>query len=237
MTFPPRSRFHAESVSSEWNRSKLAFEIGVAASSLRSGDRDSAEKHRGFYDEYRAVMDLTAEFFLQTVDTVFVRHLLAKGEMRHRGRLVRPSAVRRVALMTIEGGKDEICGAGQTEAAHGLCGSLPRSMRDHYVQPEAGHYGIFSGSRFRREIVPRIGEFILKAEAASCSMAHRCQERGRRIFANERNCRQTSGSRGVSSHPQSHQGSGHNSRCVPCVTRSHDGVAQDALRPTWPDAS
>jgi poly(3-hydroxybutyrate) depolymerase len=159
---------------------------------LVRGDRDSAEKHPEFYDEYRAVMDLTAEFFLQTVDKVFVRHLLAMGEMRHRGRLVRPSAIRRVALMTIEGGNDEICGAGQTEAAHSLCGNLPRSMRDHYVQPEAGHYGIFSGSRFRREIVPRIGEFIMKAEAASpsCSMTHRRQERGRRSFANERNCRQ-----------------------------------------------
>jgi PHB de-polymerase C-terminus len=130
---------------------------------------------------------------------VFVHHLLAKGEMRHRGRLVRPSAIRRTALMTIEGGNDEICGAGQTEAAHGLCGSLPRSMRDHYVQPEVGHYGIFSGSRFRREIVPRIGEFILKAEAASpsCSIAHRHQERGRGIFANKRNYLQSASSRRV----------------------------------------
>ncbi len=197
-------------------------------SHLVLGDNDSAKKHRGFYDEYRAVMDLTAEFFLQTVDTVFVRHLLAKGEMRHRGRLVSPSAIRRVALMTIEGGKDEICGAGQTEAAHGLCGNLPRSMRDHYVQPEAGHYGIFGGSRFRREIVPRIGEFILKAEAASPSgsVTPRRQERGRRIFANEQICRQPASSRGVSFRPQggdsirSHQRGSHNSRCVPCVTRS-----------------
>jgi poly(3-hydroxybutyrate) depolymerase len=208
------------------------------------GDYDSAKKHRAFYDEYRAVMDLTAEFFLQTVDTVFVHHLLATGEMRHRGRLVSPSAIRRVALMTIEGGKDEICGAGQTEAAHGLCGNLPRSMRDHYVQPEAGHYGIFSGSRFRREIVPRIGEFILKAEAASptCSMMPRRQERGRRIFANERSP-QPASSRRVSFRPQggnsnrSQQRNSHNSRCVPCVTLSHDGVARDAVRPKWPDAS
>jgi poly(3-hydroxybutyrate) depolymerase len=173
-------------------------------SHLVLGDRDSAEKHRGFYDEYRAVMDLAAEFFLQTVDTVFVHHLLATGEMRHRGRLVRPSAVRRVALMTIEGGNDEICGAGQTEAAHSLCRSLPPSMRDHYVQPEAGHYGIFSGSRFRREILPRISEFILKAEAASPSrsIAHRRQERGHRIFAHERNCPPPGSSRGVSSRPR-----------------------------------
>lgn len=211
---------------------------------LVRGDHDSAKKHRAFYDEYRAVMDLTKEFFLETVDTVFVHHLLATGEMRHRGRLVRPAIVRRVALMTIEGGNDEICSTGQTEAAHGLCGNLPRAMREHYVQPEAGHYGIFGGSRFRREIVPRIGEFILKAEAASPirSMAHRSQERGRRIFINQRNCRLPAGSRSFSSRPQggdwirSHQGSGHNSRCAPCVMRSHDNLARDALRPTWPDA-
>jgi hypothetical protein len=212
---------------------------------LVRGDHDSAKKHRAFYDEYRAVMDLTAEFFLETVDTVFVHHLLATGEMRHRGRPVRPAAVRRVALMTIEGGNDEICSTGQTEAAHDLCGNLPRAMREHYVQPEAGHYGIFGGSRFRREIVPRIGEFILKAEAASPirSMTPRRQERGRRTFANERNCHQSASSRGVNLRPQggdsirNHQGSSHNSRCVPCVTRSHDSVARDALRPTWPNAS
>jgi poly(3-hydroxybutyrate) depolymerase len=200
------------------------------------GDRDSAEKHRSFYDEYRAVMDLTAEFFLQTVETVFVRHLLPTGEMRHRGRLVSPSAIRRVALMTIEGGNDEICGPGQTKAAHGLCDNLPRSMRDHYVQPEAGHYGIFSGSRFRREILPRIGEFILKAEAASSSrsIAHWHQERGRRNFANKRYCLQSASSRRVGFRPQgpdsirSHQRNSQNSRCVPCVTLSHDSLARDA---------
>ena len=134
---------------------------------LMRGDQDSAQKHRAFYDEYLAVMDLTAEFFLQTIETVFVHHRLAKGEMTHRRGLVRPLAIRHVALMTIEGQNDDICGVGQTEAAHGLCGNLSASMREHYVQPEVGHYGLFSGSRFRREIAPRISEFISKAKAPS----------------------------------------------------------------------
>jgi poly(3-hydroxybutyrate) depolymerase len=123
-------------------------------------DGDSAEKHREFYDEYLAVMDLTAEFYLQTVDTVFVRHSLPKGEMTHRGTPVDPAAIRNVALLTIEGEKDDISGLGQTQAAHDLCVNIPKDMRAHYVQPSVGHYGVFNGSRFRSEIVPRIVDFI-----------------------------------------------------------------------------
>ena len=126
---------------------------------LVRGDGDSAEKHREFYDEYLAVMDLTAEFYLDTVDTVFVRHLLAKGEMRHRGRLIDPSAIRRVGLFTIEGEKDDITGLGQCQAAHDLCTSLPDTDKMHFTCPHVGHYGIFNGSRFRREIAPRIAAF------------------------------------------------------------------------------
>ena len=144
---------------------------------LMRGDQDPAQKHRAFYDEYLAVMDLTAEFFLQTIDTVFVHHRLAKGEMTHRRGLVRPLAIRHVALMTIEGQNDDICGVGQTEAAHGLCGNLSASMREHYVQPEVGHYGLFSGSRFRRDIAPRISEFISKAKAPSLGRLAACQRR------------------------------------------------------------
>src|SRR6516165_9797525 len=136
---------------------------------LLRGDDDGAERHREFYDEYRAVMDLTAEFFLQTIDTVFVNHLLPKGEMTHRGRQVHPSAIRHVALMTVEGEGDDICGVGQTQAAHRLCRNLPDMMREHYTQPHVGHYGIFNGQRFRQEIVPRIGEFILRAQATTPS--------------------------------------------------------------------
>ncbi len=123
-------------------------------------DGDSAEKHRTFYDEYLAVMDLTAEFYLQTVDTVFVRHLLPKGEMTHRGTPVDPKAIRNVALLTIEGENDDISGLGQTEAAHGLCVNIPADMHAHYMQPAVGHYGVFNGSRFRSEIVPRIVDFM-----------------------------------------------------------------------------
>jgi poly(3-hydroxybutyrate) depolymerase len=127
---------------------------------LVEGDGDSVDKHKEFYDEYMAVMDLTAEYYLQTVDQVFVKHQLAKGEMRHRGQRIDLSKIRRVALMTVEGEKDDITGLGQCEAAHGLCTALPRSMRRHHVQPGAGHYGIFNGSRFRQEIVPRIAAFM-----------------------------------------------------------------------------
>ena len=130
---------------------------------LVDGDGDSAEKHREFYDEYMAVMDLTAEFYLQTVDTVFVRHALPKGEMLHRGRLIDLKAVKRVALMTVEGENDDISGVGQTEAAHHLCVNIPDSQRAHWVQPRVGHYGVFNGSRFRADIAPRICDFIANA--------------------------------------------------------------------------
>ncbi|MCP8938839.1 polyhydroxyalkanoate depolymerase [Alsobacter sp. SYSU M60028] len=127
---------------------------------LIEGDGDSAEKHRDFYDEYLAVMDLTAEFYLQTVDTVFVKHSLPKGEMMHRDLPVDLAAIRRVALMTVEGEKDDISGVGQTEAAHRLCPNIPEAMRVHWCQPKVGHYGVFNGSRFRKEIAPRIAQFI-----------------------------------------------------------------------------
>ena len=127
---------------------------------LVRGDGDSAEKHREFYDEYLAVMDLTAEFYLQTIDTVFVRHTLPRGEMLHRGRKVDPSAIRRVALMTIEGEKDDITGLGQCAAAHDLCVNIPADSKTHFVCPKVGHYGVFNGSRFRAEIAPRVARFM-----------------------------------------------------------------------------
>jgi poly(3-hydroxybutyrate) depolymerase len=127
---------------------------------LVKNDGDSAEKHRDFYDEYLAVMDLTAEFYLQTVEAVFVRHDLPKGQMKHRGEPVDPGAIRNVALFTVEGENDDISGVGQTQAAHDLCLNIPADMRAHYLQPAVGHYGVFNGSRFRAEIVPRIVDFI-----------------------------------------------------------------------------
>jgi poly(3-hydroxybutyrate) depolymerase len=128
---------------------------------LVRGDGDSAQKHKEFYDEYLAVMDLAAEFYLQTVDTVFVRHALPKGEMYHRGRRVDPAAIKRVALFTIEGEHDDISGIGQTEAAHRLCVNIPPDRQAHWLQPGVGHYGVFNGSRFRAEIAPRISDFVL----------------------------------------------------------------------------
>ena len=134
---------------------------------LVKDDGDSAEKHREFYDEYLAVMDLTAEFYLQTVETVFVRHDLPKGRMKHRGETVDPSAIRNVALFTVEGENDDISGVGQTQAAHDLCVNIPDTMRAHYLQPKVGHYGVFNGSRFRAEIVPRIVDFMASRSARS----------------------------------------------------------------------
>jgi len=128
---------------------------------LVRGDGDSAHKHKEFYDEYLAVMDLSAEYYLQTVETVFVRHDLPKGEMTHRGRPVDPGRIKRVALLTVEGEHDDISGVGQTEAAHRLCVNIPPERKAHYFQLGVGHYGVFNGSRFRSEIAPRISDFVL----------------------------------------------------------------------------
>ncbi len=134
---------------------------------LVKNDGETAEKHREFYDEYLAVMDLTAEFYLQTVETVFIEHALPKGTMLHRGRAVDPSSVKRTALFTVEGENDDISGVGQTKAAHDLCSNIPPEKREHYMQPDVGHYGVFNGSRFRRDIVPRMLDFIRKNEPSS----------------------------------------------------------------------
>src|SRR6516162_10175451 len=133
---------------------------------LVKGDGDLVDKHRDFYDEYLAVMDLAAEYYLQTVETVFVRHALPKGEMTHRGIPIDPANIRRVALLTVEGENDDISGVGQTEAAHRLCENIPASRKAHWLQPAVGHYGVFNGSRFRAEIVPRVADFVLSNNAA-----------------------------------------------------------------------
>ncbi|QIG48667.1 polyhydroxyalkanoate depolymerase [Nordella sp. HKS 07] len=129
---------------------------------LIEGDGDAADKHTDFYDEYLSVMDLTAEFYLQTVEKVFVNHELPRGIFRHRGELVDPAAITRTALMTIEGERDDISGVGQTEAAHDLCSSLASEKKLHLLQRGVGHYGVFNGSRFRADAVPRIVDFIHK---------------------------------------------------------------------------
>lgn len=131
---------------------------------LVEGDGDSAEKHRDFYDEYLAVMDLDAEFYLQTVERVFVEHALPKGTFMHRGARVDLTRIKRCALLTVEGERDDISGVGQTQAAHDLCTSIPDERRHHHLQKSVGHYGVFNGSRFRSEIVPVMLNFMTKAE-------------------------------------------------------------------------
>jgi len=127
---------------------------------LRTGDNESAEEHRKFYDEYNAVLDMPAEYYLETIKTVFQDHNLPKGTWEVEGKLVRPQDIKSVALFTIEGELDDISGSGQTEAAHGLCSSIPKDMKQHYVAPKCGHYGIFSGSRWRELVAPKIATFI-----------------------------------------------------------------------------
>jgi poly(3-hydroxybutyrate) depolymerase len=127
---------------------------------LIKGDGDSAKAHTDFYDEYLAVMDLPAEYYLQTVKTVFQDHALPRGIMTVRGETVDCTAIRKTALLTVEGEKDDISGVGQTMAAHDLCPNIPKNMRGHYLQAGVGHYGVFNGRRWREEIAPRVTAFI-----------------------------------------------------------------------------
>jgi poly(3-hydroxybutyrate) depolymerase len=127
---------------------------------LMQGDGDSADAHRRFYDEYNAVLDMPAEYYLDTVKTVFQDFALPKGRMFVREELVRPQAIRRTALLTIEGELDDISGSGQTQAAHQLCLNIPAARREHFEAPGVGHYGIFSGRRWREVVYPKVREFI-----------------------------------------------------------------------------
>jgi len=126
---------------------------------LIEGDGDSTQKHREFYDEYLSVLDLSEEFYMQTIVDVFQEYKLARGAFEHHGRIVRPKAIRNTALMTVEGERDDISGIGQTQAAHDLCENIPHHMQLDYVQEGVGHYGVFNGRRFATEIFPRMREF------------------------------------------------------------------------------
>ena len=132
---------------------------------LVTGDGESAEAHRSFYDEYLAVMDMPAEYFLETVQRVFQEHHLPRGLFTHRGAPVDTAAIRDTALMTVEGERDDISGVGQTEAAHRLCPNVPPERRHHRLQAGVGHYGIFNGRRWRQEILPDVADFIRAARA------------------------------------------------------------------------
>ena len=127
---------------------------------LVRGDGDGADQHRRFYEEYRAVMDLPAEYYLQTIRQVFQEHWLPRGLFVSRGRKVEPAAIRHTALLTVEGERDDISGTGQTRAAHDLATGLKPQMRAHWEQPGVGHYGVFNGRRWRTDIAPRVKAFI-----------------------------------------------------------------------------
>ncbi|HVE00824.1 MAG TPA: polyhydroxyalkanoate depolymerase [Sphingomicrobium sp.] len=124
------------------------------------GDEEGAEATRKFYDEYRSVCDMTAEFYLQTVDVVFQRHLLPKGELKHRGKKVDPAAIRDTALLAIEGERDDISGIGQTKAALDIATRLPSSKKEYFLAKDVGHYGIFNGRKWRERIAPVVEKFI-----------------------------------------------------------------------------
>jgi poly(3-hydroxybutyrate) depolymerase len=127
---------------------------------LRDGELEKAQATRSFYDEYFAVADLPAEFYLETVSAVFQEHLLPKGELRFRGRTIDCSKIRKTSLLTVEGERDDICALGQTHAAQDLCTNLPKSRRRHHVQAGVGHYGVFSGRRWNGEIYPKVRDAI-----------------------------------------------------------------------------
>ncbi|MEI8395667.1 MAG: polyhydroxyalkanoate depolymerase [Rhodospirillaceae bacterium] len=134
-------------------------------SHLIEGDGDSVDKHKRFYDEYMSVMDMPAEFYLQTIETVFQRRDIALGTLRWRGLAVEPAAIRHTALLTIEGERDDIAAPGQTFAAHALTPNIPAARRRHHLQPGVGHFGLFNGRRWRTEIMPMLATFIAEHEA------------------------------------------------------------------------
>ncbi|HYC65749.1 MAG TPA: polyhydroxyalkanoate depolymerase [Reyranellaceae bacterium] len=127
---------------------------------LVEGDEESAEASRSFYDEYRSVCDMTAEFYLQTVDVVFQRHLLPKGELTHRGRRIDPGAIRDTALLAIEGERDDVSGIGQTRAALEIASGLPAKLKKYHLAQGVGHYGIFNGRKWRERIAPVVEQWI-----------------------------------------------------------------------------
>lgn len=129
---------------------------------LREGDNESAEEHRKFYDEYNAVLDMPAEYYLETIKTVFQEHRLPLGTWEVEGKLVKPQDIKTVALFSIEGERDDISGLGQTHAAQELCSSIAKANKQQFTAPQCGHYGIFSGRKWREIICPKITDFIAK---------------------------------------------------------------------------
>jgi poly(3-hydroxybutyrate) depolymerase len=133
---------------------------------LVEGDDESADATKAFYEEYRSVCDMTAEFYLQTIHVVFQDHALPRGQMLHRGRIVDPGAITDVALLAIEGERDDISGIGQTKAALKISKNLPDELKQYYMAKSVGHYGIFNGRRWREIIAPVVDDWIAKHESA-----------------------------------------------------------------------
>jgi polyhydroxyalkanoate depolymerase len=131
---------------------------------LANGEPEKAKPTIDFYDEYFAVLDLTAEFYLETVEWIFQQARLATGELTHRGRPINPRAIRRTALLTVEGERDDICSLGQTSAAHDLCTGLRPHLKRHHMQTGAGHYGVFSGRRWEEHVYPQVRNLILASD-------------------------------------------------------------------------
>jgi polyhydroxyalkanoate depolymerase len=131
---------------------------------LARGELEKAEATKTFYDEYFAVLDLTAEFYLETVSWVFQEHHLPLGTLAYRGRKVEPSAIRKTALLTVEGERDDICAVGQTVAAHDLCSKLRPARKKHHMQPGVGHYGVFSGNKWQNQVYPLVKNVILQSD-------------------------------------------------------------------------
>ncbi|BFM17857.1 polyhydroxyalkanoate depolymerase [Maricurvus nonylphenolicus] len=129
---------------------------------LLTGDQEDADRFRAFYDEYMAVLDMPAEFYLETINVVFKSNALVRRSVTYLGKPVNFEAIDNTALLTVEGANDDICGIGQTEAAQHLCSNIPKKMRKHHLQEGAGHYGIFSGSKYRKHVRPLVTEFIHK---------------------------------------------------------------------------
>jgi poly(3-hydroxybutyrate) depolymerase len=148
------------------NRKRHAQAYWGLYKDLVAGETVRAGKTQAFYDEYGAVMDVPAEFYLETVSRVFQEHLMPLGKLTVRGRLVDPSLITGAALLTVEGCNDDMCSPGQTQAAHALCSGIPEDRKRHHLQDGVGHYGVFSGTRWERDIYPVVRQFIADMSAA-----------------------------------------------------------------------
>ena len=159
---------------------------------LVKGDKDDAQAHIEFYDEYNAVLDMDAAYYLETIKTVFQDFALPLGKWKVNGQLVRPEDIKTTALLTVEGELDDISGSGQTRAAQSLCKGIPQNKREHFEVAGAGHYGIFSGRRWREFVFPTISNFIRKNAAKTSTTAASRKPAAKKVAATKTSTRKTS---------------------------------------------